>query len=101
MGEHLGRARGERGQPVTVGPAREPQWEARGLARGFGRSCGSQWRWAEVEPETAVTPVYKWDLGEGKGEEELALSIPLADFSRTGCSAFPWCPRISDNVSSV
>lgn len=27
--EHRRWAKGERGQPVTVGPAREPQWEAR------------------------------------------------------------------------
>lgn len=95
MGEHRAWARGERGQPVTVGPAREPQWEARGPARGFGRSCGSRWRRAEVEPGTAVAPIYKWDVGEGKGEQELALSVGA------GCPAFPCCPRISDNVSSV
>lgn len=80
---------------MTVGPAREPQWEARGPAPGFGRSCGSRWRWAEVEPGYAVAPVHKWDVGEGKGEEELALSVSA------GCPACSCCRRISDNVSSA
>lgn len=83
-GRAPGLGEGSAGQPGTVGPAREPQWEARGPAPAFGHSCGCRWRWAEVEPGTAVVPICKWDVEERKGEEELALSRSQAALPSLG-----------------
>ena len=49
------------------------------LSRGFGYFCcvpvALGLRWSRRSWVDAVTCIYKWDSGEGKGEEKLALSV--------------------------